>query len=141
VSTEGFTWASVEFLERRFAGKLERDDVPAEPGVYVWWHQGKAIYLGKAADLRRRIWRDHLRRSPSSVGKSTFKRSVAAELGIATRAELRQGRVLDETELDQVLGFIYGCEVCWTIAATQDEARDLEKALLAEHRPPLNLAA
>lgn len=135
------TWASLRELERTPAGELDVDRLSGAPGIYAWWRDGEPLYLGEGVNLRKRL-KKHLRRTPGSVRTSTFKRSVAAELGIATRAELGKGgtRVLDETELDQVLGYLYGCEVSWALAATKADARRIERALLAEYRPPLNLA-
>lgn len=34
--------------------ELERAQVPDEPGVYLWRHEGQAVYVGIASSLRGR---------------------------------------------------------------------------------------
>ena len=45
--------------------ELARAQVPDEPGVYLWRHEGQAVYVGMATSLRGRAWRKHLGRGLS----------------------------------------------------------------------------
>lgn len=55
----------IDEAPRYRAATLERDHIPPEPGIYVWFdHQsGAPIYVGKGSGvrgLRARIWGQHL---------------------------------------------------------------------------------
>jgi hypothetical protein len=54
-------------------------DVPTDAGVYAWYRDGVAIYVGKAVSLRARVWGNHLGRG-SVMTSSAFRRNVAAHL-------------------------------------------------------------
>jgi hypothetical protein len=118
-------------------GDLMKAKIPSDPGVYAWYRDGAAIYIGKADSLQQRLWSNHLGRGPVMTG-SALRRNVAQYLGIATANEIKT-RAYQPTddEVQAVRGFIEGCEVAWLVCQTKLAARDLEDRLKREWRPPL----
>ena len=55
--------------------ELVRAQVPDEPGVYLWQHDGQAVYVGMAMSLRGRAWSKHLCAGLSLSG-SSLRRNV-----------------------------------------------------------------
>ena len=77
---------------------LRADEVPERPGVYVWYHEGTAAFVGVAKDLRHRVITEHAART-TSVRSSALRRTPAQTLGFGAKAELRRGaRLLSERE-------------------------------------------
>ncbi len=48
--------------------ELARAQVPDEPGVYLWWHEGQTVYVGMAASLRARALEQGLLRRCQPLG-------------------------------------------------------------------------
>lgn len=126
---------------RQRAGSLQRDDVPSLPGVYVFYRDGTPVYVGRAVaqgGLRRRLMGNHLRTAPD-LSRSTLRRSVVAELGIATRAQAAaRPTQLTQEQVQPANEWLADCEVTWAGCATGDEAAQLEDALRVEWMPRLN---
>src|SRR6188472_4445975 len=100
------TWADLHAAARRPARRLTKADVPFEPGVYAWYRNGRAVYVGKADSLVRRVWANHLGNSRAIHG-SAFRRNVAESLGIASAADIYTGRyTLTDAELTAVRAWI-----------------------------------
>src|SRR5262245_47157905 len=96
---------------RHMPADLTFGTVPSNPGVYAWYRRGRAVYVGKADSLARRVWSNHLGQSRSMSG-SAFRRNVAEHLGIATSADIKAKRyVLNEAQLRAVRLWIEGCRV------------------------------
>lgn len=132
------TWADVRQAPRSDASLAHVLSAPLAPGVYLWWREGEPVYLGKATSLRRRL--SVHRRTKTRPEKSTLRASVGAVVTGEPRATLRQrGRYVDE-EAVQIDAWLDGCELSWIEAETAADAVLLEKALLAQWRPPLNIA-
>ena len=55
--------------------ELARAQVPDEPGVYLWRHDGQPVYVGIATSLRGRAWSKHLGAGISLSG-SSLRRNV-----------------------------------------------------------------
>jgi len=55
--------------------ELAGAQVPDEPGVYLWRHDGLAVYVGMATNLRGRAWIKHLGAGVSLSG-SSLRRNV-----------------------------------------------------------------
>jgi excinuclease UvrABC nuclease subunit len=107
------------------------------PGVYAFYRNGEAVYVGKASSLRARLWADHLRRG-ASMTNSAFRRNVAHELGIATAADIKARRYLTSTDdAARVSDWIGACEVAWIECGSEPEAVALETAMKIELKPRL----
>ena len=108
--------------------------------MYTWYREGKAVYAGVAAGqhgLKGRLW-THLSTSNDLSG-SAFRRNVCELLGVATVATARlRPSAISPAQAAQVTAWIRGCELAWVECATDREAKELEAALLAEWKPPLN---
>jgi hypothetical protein len=131
------TWADANAAPRHRPVDLIRRDVPVDPGVYVWYRRGRAIYVGKADSLVERVWGDHLGQR-RSIGGSAFRRNVAEHLGFGTPADIKVGRVrLTPEQLAAVRAWIMGCRVAWLTRRSIAAARLAEIQLKTEWTPPL----
>lgn len=126
---------------RHAASALSKGDIPQAPGVYAWYRDGAAVYAGRAvgADgLQGRIWSNHLGTRPD-LSRSSFRRNVCEHLGIASTERTRiRPTVMAPADVQPVNEWIRACEVAWVACESDDEAKRLEKALLAEWLPPLS---
>ncbi|WP_371325988.1 GIY-YIG nuclease family protein [Pseudarthrobacter enclensis] len=116
-------------------------EVPAEPGVYVWFREAQPVYVGKASGtngLRSRL-RSHLHEG-TDFSRSTFRASVAAaQLGIPRSFVRQRPSVMTLEQAAVANEWLAGCEVGWLVCASAEEAQRLEDALRNEWLPPLNL--
>src|SRR3982751_3336678 len=55
--------------------ELARVQLPDQPGVYLWRHDGQPVYVGMATSLRSRAWSKHLGGGVSPSG-SSLRRNV-----------------------------------------------------------------
>jgi hypothetical protein len=137
----GPRWEVLNRRPRHRAGGLQRQDVPSAPGVYVFYRDGVPVYVGRAGargGLRRRLLSNHLSRS-ADLSRSTLRRSVAAELGVATRAgaAVRPTGLTGE-QVAPVNAWLAACEVAWVECADANHAAELEETLRVEWLPRLN---
>lgn len=58
----GPLWKSMHAQPKHAARDLRKADIPTDPGVYAWYRDGEAIYVGKADSLQNRLWSKHLAR-------------------------------------------------------------------------------
>ena len=122
---------------RALVADLTEADIPTEPGVYAFYRDGVPLYVGKAASLRARLWTNHLRRG-ASMTNSAFRRNVAAELGIASAADIKARRyTTTPADAGAVSAWIGACELAWLECASELDAVLLETALKAEAKPRL----
>ncbi|OWY59085.1 hypothetical protein B7486_76455, partial [cyanobacterium TDX16] len=78
----GQVWAPLLAADRRSPDSIDRQDIPIAPGVYAWFRDGRAIYVGQAkSGLRNRLTK-HLDRR-ADLSKSAFRRNVCEMRGIA----------------------------------------------------------
>jgi predicted GIY-YIG superfamily endonuclease len=120
--------------------ELAKSDIPADPGVYAWYRDGSAIYVGKADSLQQRLWSNHLGRGRVMTG-SALRRNVAQHLGIATANDIKTLAYQPaDDEVQAVRDFIDGCEVAWLTCATKPAAVKLEAEMKREWQPPLTRA-
>jgi hypothetical protein len=135
----GEMWAELRRLPRHEAGSLGRRQIPESAGIYVWFKDSEAVYLGKASSLRKRLG-THLGRS-SDLSRSTLRRTVALrERGVPRAVSAKRPSVLLEADVEAVNAWIRSCEVAWLELRAPADAHAREAALLTEWRPPLNLA-
>lgn len=123
----GPAWA--ELLTQPRHGADDLDGLPASPGVYAWLREGVPVYLGRAKSkrgLRSRIGADRLE-TETEVGRTGFRRAVAAHLGLSV------DQPLDPDGLAAVNGWIAACEVVWRAHPSTSEAMAAEARLRAEH--------
>lgn len=112
-----------------------RSLLPNQPGVYAWYRNNAAVYIGKAKNLHYRVWKCHMGKS-RTLGNSSFRRNVAEQLGIATTQDIKTKKVrLNETQLKVVRRWIIECEVTWIKCKCETDAIQLEAELKKEWMP------
>lgn len=118
--------------------ELAREQVPDEPGVYLWGHGGLAVYVGKATSLRSRV-STHLGAGLSLSG-SSLRRNVGQMLfGIPpniTGRTIRQKVTPNQTAA--IRDWLLACELSWQQCGSVLEADQLERRLRKEFLPSLN---
>ncbi|MCS4255963.1 hypothetical protein M2405_004266 [Rhodococcus erythropolis] len=127
--------------------------LPATSGLYAWWTAPEVfpqlpgpthpidtgvrlLYVGLATNLRRRIVRNHLRRS----GQSTLRRTLAGLLLDTEHYRTRRtDRVvlIDEDETRLTAWMHTHLQLTWCQHPTPDA---VEAAVIAQWAPPLNVA-
>jgi hypothetical protein len=133
----GRHWDEMDARPRIPVTQLKRSDLPEQPGVYAFYRDGKAIYVGKAGDLRKRVWAKHCGQGAVMTG-SAFRRNVAQDLGISTANEIKERLYQPTTkELALIRAWIEGCEVAWVTRSTEPLAVAFETALKQEWKPRL----
>jgi hypothetical protein len=117
---------------------LDRALIPkGRPGVYAFYRDGSAVYVGKATDLDDRVWCKHLNQK-LTMGDSALRRNVAELLGIATPDAIKKRiYVLTAEEVRRVNEWIGGTEVAWIKCESVGDAVALEDAMKLEWMPPL----
>jgi len=121
---------------RQPAAQLRKRDLPSDPGVYAWYRDGAAIYVGKADSLKDRLGR-HLGRG-RVMTSSAFRRNVAEHLGISTAALIKSRAYQpNDDEVASIRAFVEDCEVAWVATATAAAALKLETDMKLERLPPL----
>jgi hypothetical protein len=119
------------------ASGLSRNDIPVSPGVYAWYRENDAVYVGSAKELRDRAWGRHMGEGVS-MGTSAFRRNVAEHLGFGSSADIKKKRVrLVPDQLAQTRSWILRCSLSWIECRSAAEAIDLEIAIKNEWLPPL----
>lgn len=136
----GPLWSVMNARPRIPMASLKADDLPDDaPGVYALFRDGKPMYVGLAEkqSLRGRFWGSHRGRGVSMTG-SALRRNVAEHLDISTARAIKKREYRPKPEdARQVVEWIDGCEVAWIACATPKEAKNLERDMKAEARPPL----
>jgi hypothetical protein len=132
-------WQAVLERPRRPTSTVARLDIPAGPGVYAWFQGGECVYLGKATSLRSRLG-THLGTS-LDLSRSTLRSWVAVrELGLDRAHTRHRPSLMTEEQVGVVNQWIQTCELAWIETDTKEEAAALESRLLADWRPPINVA-
>lgn len=132
-------WARVHAAAKVRATELDRAAIPDSPGVYVWFLEGEATYVGKATNLKTRL-RTHLK-TDIDLSRSAFRRNVLEHLGAGTVAAARKRpTVLTPEQVERVNSWVASCDVAWVACGSVGNASELEAALLREYKPPLNRA-
>jgi excinuclease UvrABC nuclease subunit len=130
-------WSAMSIQLKHRASELAKRDIPTSAGIYAWYFKGERIYVGKAANLRKRVGGNHLGQGTCLTG-SAFRRNVAEYLGIATAADIKaRRRTVSREEADRVCAFIADCEVAWITCGSEPDACCLEDALKQEYKPAL----
>jgi hypothetical protein len=136
-TNKGRHWLAMDGQPRLSLGMLKDDDIPSDPGVYALYRDGDRMYVGKAACLRNRIWRNHCGRGAVMTG-SALRRNLAEHLGIATAAEIKARRYQPTSwELHRVRQWLEMCEIAWRTSDSHADAIDLEIGMKREHMPML----
>jgi excinuclease UvrABC nuclease subunit len=132
----GPLWSQMNVQPRRSSAELRKRDLPPAPGVYAWYRDGDAVYVGKADSLKDRLGR-HLGRG-RVMTSSAFRRNVAEHLGISTAALIKSKAYQpDDDEVASIRAFVEGCEVAWVTTSTPADALHLETNMKLEWTPPL----
>lgn len=126
---------------RRLARGITAHTVPISPGVYAWYRDGRAVYVGRATGsrgLRGRVWSNHLQ-TGTDLSRSSHRRNVCEYLGIApTKTTSVRPTIMTASDVAPVNFWIGECETAWIVCASESEAKQLENGLKAEWMPPLS---
>ena len=119
--------------------ELARAQVPDEPGVYLWRHEGEPVYVGMATSLRSRAWSKHLGGGVSLSG-SSLRRNVCELLfdippNITGRPTKKK---VTPEQAAAVRDWLLDCDLTWQICVNVIEADQLERRLRDRYLPLLN---
>lgn len=130
-------WKRMDRSPRTSLSELQASHLPETPGVYALYRGDDRVYVGKAKDLRGRVWRNHSGRGHSLTG-SAMRRNVAEELGIASAADIKFGRYRPtDDDVLRVRSWMEECDIAWLTCESESDALALEDGLKREFRPPL----
>jgi len=130
-------WSVMDQRARIVLADLLKADIPASPGVYALYRDDQRVYMGKAASLCDRIWKNHCGRGAVMTG-SALRRNIAEHLKIASSADIKARRYRPTAdEIAAVRLWLDGCEVAWIERVSQQAAEQHEGALKAEYMPLL----
>lgn len=119
--------------------ELARAQVPDEPGVYLWRHDGQAVYVGMATSLRGRAWSKHLGAGLSLAGSSLRRNVCELLFSIPPTVTSNPNREkVTRLQADAIRAWLLSCELSWQLCETPTEAGLLETRLRAAYMPPLN---
>ncbi|UOQ88038.1 hypothetical protein MUN74_12115 [Agromyces endophyticus] len=137
----GRVWERAMTAPRRRMRGLLATGVPREPGVLVFFEDGRPVYVGTGAGktgLRGRM-RQHLA-TGTDLSSSTLRASVAVDvLGISRWTARQRPSVLLQSMVDEVNEVMAELEVAWIICSDADESRSLKDALWSEYKPEYNI--
>ena len=119
--------------------ELARAQVPDEPGVYLWRHDGQAAYVGMATSLRGRAWSMHLGAGVSLAGSSLRRNVCELLFGIWSNITGRptKQKVMAE-QAAAIRDRLLACQLSWLPCAPVLEADQLERRLRTAFLSPLN---
>jgi hypothetical protein len=136
----GPSWQRALSATRHSASSLERQSIPASPGVYIWFQGNGPVYIGEAKGkqgLRQRLGA-HLA-TTVDLSRSTLRASVAvAQLGLSRKVARQRPTVVTESQVALVNEWLASCEIGWIECESAASAHTLESLLRAEWLPPLN---
>jgi hypothetical protein len=132
-------WAALLSAPTIPVRELARAQVPDEPGVYLWRHDGQPVYVGMATSLRGRAWSKHLGAGVSLSGFSLRRNVCELLFGIPpniTGRPTKQKVTIEQAT--EIRAWLLDCELSWLPCATVPEADQLERRLRGAFLPPLN---
>lgn len=107
--------------------------------MYLWRHDGQAVYVGMATSLRARAWSKHLGAGVSLAG-SSLRRNVC-ELLFNIPPNITDRPIKQKVTAEQataIRDWLLLCELSWLPCAIVHEADQLERRLRMAFLPPLN---
>ncbi len=136
----GENWSRALAVPRFESRLLSSASIPTSRGIYIWFHEGKPVYIGEAKGkrgLRQRLGAH--RATTTDLSRSTLRASVAvAQLGVTRQVARQRPSAMTVSQVSVVNDWLGGCEIGWIECASASEAHALETALRAEWLPPLN---
>jgi hypothetical protein len=107
--------------------------------VYLWRHDGQAVYVGMATSLRGRAWSKHLGAGVSLSGSSLRRNVCELLFGITPNVTGRPTKQKVTTEQAAAIHtWLLACELSRQPCAAIHDADQLERCLRAEFLPKLN---
>ncbi|MGV8970613.1 MAG: GIY-YIG nuclease family protein [Microbacteriaceae bacterium] len=132
-------WAELLAAPTVAANALVGPDLPREPGVYLWRHEGQPVYVGMATSLRGRAWSKHLGGGLSLAGSSLRRNVCELLFGIPPSVTSNPNRQKVTAEQAAAIHeWLRSCELSWQSCETAEEADQLERRLRREYMPQLN---
>lgn len=145
--TEGATppaaeeWTELLAAPAVSARALVAQDLPLEPGIYLWRHEGQPVYVGMATSLRGRAWSKHLGRGLSLAGSSLRRNVCELLFGIPPSVTSNPNRQkVTAEQATAIHDWLRSCDLSWQTCETVEDAGQLERRLRRECMPPLNRA-
>lgn len=137
VSVGGRVWNEMHRQPRRPLTELRKADLPRSAGVYALYRDGQPTYVGKAASLQNRVWKNHCARG-RSMSNSAMRRNIAQHLGFGVAKEIKDGTCqLTDEQIVAVRAWLDGCEIAWRAREGDASAIELEHEMNLEYKPPL----
>ena len=113
---------------------------PEQIGVYAVWADGdeRPLYVGVAATqtIAKRWLRQHLY---PRAGGSALRRTLGLSLGLVAEKLRRPARYYPPKVEDAITRYLQGCTVEFWPAVSAQAARTLEKSLIRQLLPRLNV--
>lgn len=112
-------------LPRVPASELSLCTVPRSPGVHVWFHQGSAIYVGRATGKGSQParLRTHLDQC-LDLRRSSLRRNVADHiLGVPTSVTRQRPSQMTSEQVERVNAWIGQLEVAWLDLGNAEAAK------------------
>lgn len=123
-------WASLYATVRPVAA-LDREQVPASPGILALYRDDRVVWMGKSANLKATISQVFAANGPSAV--SPLRRKVAAFLGLSTPGAIAAGLFKPSSEDHaRISRWIRETSIAWLACATEAETQTAEARLSAE---------
>ena len=124
-------WTEIDALPRQAVAELDRDGVPARPGVFVVYRDDHPVYIGKSANLHVTIAQALSSQPTATV--PPLRRAVAGFLGIAHAQAIAAGRFRPTPEDQQrITRWLHAASLVWQACASESAAVDLERRLQVE---------
>lgn len=107
--------------------------------MYLWRHDGQAVYVGMATSLRGRAWSKHLGAGLSLAGSSLRRNVCKLLFSIPPTVTSNPNREkVTRLQADAIRAWLLSGELSWQPCETPTEAGLLETRLRAAYMPPLN---
>ncbi|MEA2371001.1 MAG: hypothetical protein QOH12_1395 [Solirubrobacteraceae bacterium] len=103
--------------------------VPASPGVFALYRDGRRLYAQSAKSLTAQVWRNHA---------TTDHRLQGSALAAAIASHLKLTGWPSSAGLRVVREWLDGCEFAWIERESFSDAHALMAELAAQGTPPLN---
>ncbi len=114
---------------RRALATLDREALPAAPGVFVLYRDDHAVFIGKSALLRTTIAQ---LLATGATAVSPARRAAAGFLGLASAPAIASGRYRPTPEdQERITRWLQQCTVAVHACASETEAVELEARLRA----------
>jgi hypothetical protein len=122
------TWSDVHASRTRVT-EVDRDAVPARPGIMIVYRERHAAWIAKSADLRATF--NALFATQGPAGISIIRRNIAASLGISSVVAIGSGRYRPTAEDHaRITRRLRESDIAWVECASESDTIALEARLV-----------